>query len=104
VVNGLLETYCRTETLEKVGVLGIIPRHAIDYRGPTLIKMVLDAIIASLPEVAIVDELAHANVPRLNCKKRSQPFWPCWLRKHLTERFSAEAKDLDIEILGDQAL
>src|ERR1700722_1238987 len=71
-VIGLVETHNRTDTADKVGDLEIVPRRAIEYRGTTQHEMDLDAIIARKPEVAIVDELAHTNVPGSRHEKRFQ--------------------------------
>jgi two-component system sensor histidine kinase KdpD len=72
VVVGLVETHNRAETVAKVGNLEIIPLRAIEYRGTTQTEMDIDAIIARKPEVAIVDELAHTNVPGSKHEKRFQ--------------------------------
>jgi len=63
VVLGFIETHGRAETDRKVGDLEVVPRKKIPYRGVELEEMDLDAILARRPEVAIVDELAHSNVP-----------------------------------------
>jgi two-component system, OmpR family, sensor histidine kinase KdpD len=70
VVIGLLETHGRKETLEQIGELSTIPRQVIDYRGTRLEEMNVEAIIRQNPEVALVDELAHTNVPGSKNKKR----------------------------------
>jgi two-component system, OmpR family, sensor histidine kinase KdpD len=72
VVVGLVETHNRAETMEKVGDLEVIARRPIEYRGTTQTEMDVDAIIARKPEVAIVDELAHTNVPGSRHEKRFQ--------------------------------
>ena len=48
----------------------IIPRQRIEYRGVTLEEMDVDAVIARRPQVAVVDELAHSNVPGAGHRKR----------------------------------
>jgi Osmosensitive K+ channel histidine kinase len=63
VVIGLLETHGRQETEAQMGSLQAIPKNAIQYRGTTLEEMDLEAIKARNPEVVLVDELAHTNVP-----------------------------------------
>lgn len=99
------ETHGRAGTEEKVVVLGNIPRRAIEYRSTTLPELAVYAVIARKPEVAIVAELAHTNVPgSMHEKHYQKPFWRRWLRKDVTERLLAGAKDLDIEIVGDEAL
>jgi two-component system sensor histidine kinase KdpD len=72
VVVGLVVTHNRVETADKVGDLEIIPPRAIEYRGTTQTEMNVEAIIARKPEVAIVDELAHTNVPGSKHEKRYQ--------------------------------
>ncbi len=67
---GLLETHGRKETLAQVGELRTIPRKAIDYRGTKLEEMDTDEIIRRKPEVVLVDELAHTNMPGSKNKKR----------------------------------
>lgn len=70
VVIGFVETHARTETVAQVGDLEIVPRRRIEYRGVAIEDMDLDAIIARRPQVAIVDELAHSNVPGARHAKR----------------------------------
>lgn len=70
VVIGLLETHGRKETAEQIGALEQIPRAVIDYKGARLEEMDTEAIIRRNPEVVLVDELAHTNVPGSKHKKR----------------------------------
>jgi two-component system sensor histidine kinase KdpD len=70
VVIGLVETYGRSDTEAKIGDLEIIPRKKIDYRGVDLEEMDLVAVLARRPEMCLVDELAHTNVPGSKNKKR----------------------------------
>ncbi|MDH6373422.1 two-component system sensor histidine kinase KdpD [Paenibacillus sp. PastF-3] len=70
VVIGLLETHGRQETLEQIGDLEILPRLRIEYRGTVLEEMDTAAIIQRNPEVVLVDELAHTNMPGSKHKKR----------------------------------
>jgi len=70
VVVGLVETHGRAETAERVGDLEVIPRRGVAYKGKTLEEMDLPAILARKPEVVIVDELAHTNVPGVEHPKR----------------------------------
>lgn len=67
---GLLETHGRKETLAQIGNLKVIPRQKIAYQSVTLEEMDTEAIIRSCPEVVLVDELAHTNVPGSKNKKR----------------------------------
>ena len=63
VVVGFVESYGRPHTEELVNGLEVIPRKVVDYRGKRLEEMDLDAVLRRRPEVALVDELAHTNVP-----------------------------------------
>lgn len=72
VVVGLYETHGRDNTAAQVRDLEVIPRRTIDYRGTTFEEMDVDAILARKPEVALVDELAHTNVPGSRHEKRWQ--------------------------------
>lgn len=72
VVIGLIETYGRTETEAQVRDLEIVPRRRIEYRGTVLEEMDVDAIVARRPQVCVVDELAHTNVPGSRHDKRYQ--------------------------------
>jgi len=70
VVIGIVETYGRKDTEAKVCDLEIIPRKQIQYRNVTLEEMDLQAVINRKPEICLVDELAHSNVPGSKNKKR----------------------------------
>ena len=70
VVVGLLETHGRLETRGQIGGLTIVPRARTRYQSTELEEMDTDAIIARHPEVVLVDELAHTNVPGSLRKKR----------------------------------
>lgn len=70
VVIAVVETHGRVDTESLVGDLECIPLRQIEYRGITLEEMDVDAVIARRPEVAIVDELAHTNVPGSKNQKR----------------------------------
>ena len=72
VVLGLIETHGRAETAALIGDLELIPRRQIEYRGVTVEEMDVDAVLARKPEVAIVDEIAHTNVPGSRNRKRYQ--------------------------------
>jgi len=63
VVVGLVETHGRAKTAERLGALPIVPRKKVTYRGAVFEEMDLDAVLARHPQVAVVDELAHTNVP-----------------------------------------
>jgi len=72
VVAGLVETHGRTETAELIEGLEVVPRRQVHYRGIILEEMDLDAVLGRRPEVALVDELAHTNVPGSKNAKRYQ--------------------------------
>lgn len=72
VVVGFVESHGRAETEALVDGLEVIPRKTIEYRGVQIEEMDLDAILARNPEVAVVDELAHTNVPGSRNRKRWQ--------------------------------
>ncbi len=72
VVVGYVETHKRAETEALLENLEIIPRQKIEYRGTTLEEMDLDAILARKPDLVLVDELAHTNVPGVRHNKRYQ--------------------------------
>ncbi|MEO8333706.1 MAG: universal stress protein [bacterium] len=70
VVIGFVETHKRSETDAQLRDIEIVPRQQIEYRGVTLEEMDVDAVIARRPQVAVVDELAHSNVPGARHRKR----------------------------------
>jgi two-component system sensor histidine kinase KdpD len=72
VVVGLLETHNRQETAEKAIGLELVPRKTITWSGVTLTEMDTDAILERQPQLALVDELAHTNVPGSEREKRYQ--------------------------------
>jgi two-component system sensor histidine kinase KdpD len=63
VVAGFVEAYGRPLTEALINGLEVIPRKVVDYRGSRMEEMDLDAILRRRPEVALIDELAHTNVP-----------------------------------------
>jgi two-component system sensor histidine kinase KdpD len=72
VVVGLVETHGRAETAKLIEGLEVVPRRQVLYRGIILEEMDLDAVLARHPEVVLVDELAHTNVPGSENAKRYQ--------------------------------
>ena len=72
IVVGLVETHGRKETAELIEGLEVVPRRQVQYRGIVLEEMDLEAVLARRPEVALVDELAHTNVPGSKNAKRYQ--------------------------------
>jgi two-component system sensor histidine kinase KdpD len=72
VVVGLLETHGRKQTAEKAAQLETVPRFSILHGGLTLTEMDTDAIIKRSPQLVLVDELAHTNIPGSEREKRYQ--------------------------------
>jgi two-component system sensor histidine kinase KdpD len=72
VVVGFVETHGRPRTLAQLRDLEVVPRRTLHYRGATFEEMDLDAALARRPHVALVDELAHTNVPGSKHEKRWQ--------------------------------
>src|ERR1039457_5363807 len=72
VVVGFVETPGRHHTAEPIAALEVIPRRTINYRGSDFTEMDVDAILARHPKVALVDELAHTNVPGSRDEKRRE--------------------------------
>jgi two-component system sensor histidine kinase KdpD len=70
VVIGFVETHGRKLTADKIGDLETVPRRTLTYRGGTFTEMDVDAVLARAPRVALVDELAHTNVPGSHNAKR----------------------------------
>jgi two-component system sensor histidine kinase KdpD len=63
VVVGFVECHGRPLTEALIGDLEVVPRQVVEYRGSRLEEMNLDAVLARRPKIALVDELAHTNVP-----------------------------------------
>jgi two-component system sensor histidine kinase KdpD len=70
VVVGFVEPHGRPRTIELVDGLEVVARRRIDYRGVTVEEMDTDAILERKPTVALIDELAHTNVPGSTRAKR----------------------------------
>jgi two-component system sensor histidine kinase KdpD len=72
IVVGFVETHGRANTAAQIRDLEVVPRRKVEYRGATFEDMDVDAILARRPQVALVDELAHTNVPGSRNEKRWQ--------------------------------
>jgi two-component system, OmpR family, sensor histidine kinase KdpD len=70
IVVGVVETHGRKETQALLEGLEVVPRKHLEYRGQSLEEMDLDAVLARRPQIALVDELAHTNVPGSRHPKR----------------------------------
>jgi two-component system sensor histidine kinase KdpD len=72
VVVGLVETHGRKDTANLLNGLEVIPRRKQEYQGIILEEMDLDAILERKPQIVLVDELAHTNIPGSGNPKRYQ--------------------------------
>lgn len=72
VVIGLLETHNRQETARRAAGLEMVPRQQINCSGVVLSEMDTEAILARQPQLVLIDELAHTNVPGSQREKRYQ--------------------------------
>jgi two-component system sensor histidine kinase KdpD len=70
VVVAWAETYGRPLTVQMLQVLEIVPPIPISYRGRTFDEMNTQGVVDRRPEVALVDELAHTNIPGSHRAKR----------------------------------
>jgi two-component system sensor histidine kinase KdpD len=72
VAVGYLEAHDRPWTIARARDFEVVPRKKLPYRGLTLEEMDVDAVLARRPDLALVDELAHTNVPGSRNEKRWQ--------------------------------
>ena len=72
VVVAFVEAHGRPHTAAQIEGLEVLPRRRLAYRGTSFDEMDIDAVIARRPEVALVDEFAHTNVPGSRNEKRWQ--------------------------------
>ncbi|MFB2645670.1 sensor protein KdpD [Raphidiopsis sp. BLCC-F218] len=72
VIIGILETHGRKETAQKATGLEMIPRRVMVKEDITLAEMDTDAILDRSPQLVLIDELAHANIPGSPREKRYQ--------------------------------
>jgi len=70
VVIGIVETHGRPNTAELAAKLDQVPRREIDYKGTLFNEMDVDAILARMPQVVLIDELAHTNIEGSRFPKR----------------------------------
>ena len=69
---GFVETHGRKETQALIDGLPVIPRREVFYKGKKLEELDVNAILLLHPDVVIVDELAHSNIPGSKNEKRWQ--------------------------------
>ena len=72
VVIGIVETHGRVDTEALVSEFEIVPRKNIEYSGIIVSEMDLDALLVRRPQIVLVDELAHTNIPGSRHAKRYQ--------------------------------
>ncbi|HEY1482504.1 MAG TPA: universal stress protein [Candidatus Acidoferrum sp.] len=70
VVIGIIETHGRKGVAELASQLEAVQRKKIDYKGTLFEEMDVEAILARKPQVVLVDELAHTNIPGSKHRKR----------------------------------
>jgi len=70
VAIGVVETHGRKGIAELIPQLEIVPRRKIEYKGTIFEEMDVDAIVERRPQVVLVDELAHTNIPGSKHRKR----------------------------------
>src|SRR5262245_32078304 len=70
IVVGFVATYGRPQTIAMLQGLEILPMKVLAYRGREFEEMDVDALIERRPEVALIDELAHTNIPGARHAKR----------------------------------
>lgn len=70
VAIGYLETHGREETAAQASGLEVIPRREVSYRDTSLSEMDLPGVLTRMPELCLIDELAHTNAPGLEHDKR----------------------------------
>jgi two-component system sensor histidine kinase KdpD len=69
---GVVETHGRAETAALLDGLEVLPPKSVEYRGKTLLEFDLDGALARHPQLILIDELAHSNVPGTRHPKRWQ--------------------------------
>jgi two-component system sensor histidine kinase KdpD len=63
VVLAYFQSHARPDTIEQAQGLDIVPHRKIEYRGKTFLEMDTEAVLHRRPRIALVDELAHTNIP-----------------------------------------
>lgn len=72
VVIGYFEPHGRKDTISKTENLEFVPRRKTEYRGTLFEEMNTEAILARRPELCVVDEFPHTNIPGSERDKRWQ--------------------------------
>jgi two-component system sensor histidine kinase KdpD len=77
VVVGVVDTHGRIDTEKLLEGLEQIPQRKVNYKGHELLDMDMDAVLMRIPELVIIDELAHTNAPGGHNEKRWQDVEEC---------------------------
>lgn len=72
IIIGVVETHGRIETDQLIEGLTVIPKKEVNHRGKILLEFDLDKILELRPDIVLIDELAHTNVPGCRHTKRYQ--------------------------------
>ncbi|MBY6679979.1 sensor histidine kinase KdpD [Rhodococcus sp. BP-316] len=72
VVAGVVETHGRTRTAEMLDGIAVLAPKMVEYRGASVPELDVDGVVARMPELVLVDELAHTNTPGSRNAKRWQ--------------------------------
>jgi two-component system, OmpR family, sensor histidine kinase KdpD len=72
VIAAVVETHGRKKVAELIKGIEVIPPHYISYRGGTFPELDVEAVLRRRPEVVLVDEYAHSNIPGSTHEKRWQ--------------------------------
>ena len=80
VVVGYFEPHGRKDTMALIEGLEVVPRRTVEYKGSLLEDMDTDAVLRRRPEVAVVDEFPHTNVPGSPRAKRWEDVQSCSMR------------------------
>jgi two-component system sensor histidine kinase KdpD len=70
IVIGLVETHKRKETEEQLANLEILPRKKVTYHGRSFEELDIDGVLARAPQLVLIDECAHSNLPGSRHPKR----------------------------------
>ena len=72
LVIGMVVTHDRPKTIDQIRDLEIVPPKSLEYRGATFAELDVDAVIVRNPQIVLIDELAHTNIPGSKHEKRWQ--------------------------------
>lgn len=70
IVIGYVENHGREETNQQIGDVPVLPRKKITYNNVEMEELDVEAVLRRKPDIVLIDELAHTNVPGSKNKKR----------------------------------